>query len=428
MRQSQLFSKTLKEAPRDETALNAQLLTRAGFIYKNSAGVYSFLPLGWRVLHKIAEIIRQEMSVIGAQEMFMAALHDRHYLEATKRWNVDVVYKVITGKEKEPNFNISWTHEEIIAEVAAKHLNSYKDLPLAVYQIQTKFRHEPRAKSGILRGREFLMKDLYSFHVSEKDLMDYYEKVAQAYQKFFKRCGLESVYTLAPGGEFTASKTHEFQVVADVGEDTIYLCSKCGHAENKEISKLKKEDRCPRCSGKVDEKKSIEVGNIFPLGTKYSEAFGLQFVTEKGERKYVIMGSYGVGLTRTMGAIVEVHHDEKGICWPGEIAPFQVHLIQLENKTKIKNAAEKLYESLSDNALGTDRQKKEIEVLYDDRKDRTPGQKFADADLIGIPIRLVVSEKTMKQNLIEIKKRKEKEIKLIKVNELLNLFKEHAVK
>ena len=216
MRQSELFSKTRREAPKDEESVNAKLLTRGGFVYKNSAGVYSFLPLGWRVLKKIADIIREEMDAIGGQEMLMAALHDKRYLTATGRWDVGVVYKVFAGNEDEPSFNISWTHEEVIAEIAASYVNSYQDLPLAAYQIQTKFRHEPRAKSGLLRGREFLMKDLYSFHVSENDLNKYYQKVAKAYHKIFKRCGLKSIYTLAAGGEFTVSNTHEFQILARI--------------------------------------------------------------------------------------------------------------------------------------------------------------------------------------------------------------------
>ena len=432
MRQSQLFTKTIREAPKDETSLNATLLTRAGFIYKNSAGVYSFLPLGWRVLQKIAGIIRQEMNDIGAQEVLMAALHDKHYLKATSRWDVDVVYKVITARDKEPNFNISWTHEEIIAEIATKYINSYKDLPLAVYQIQTKFRHEPRAKSGILRGREFLMKDLYSFHSSEKDLMDYYERVASAYQKVFNRCGLKAIYTLAPGGEFTAQNTHEFQVLSDVGEDTIYVCKKCQYAENKEVSKLKEGTSCPKCSGKVEEKKSIEVGNIFPLGTKYSKAFSLQFVNKKGAKEYVVMGSYGIGLTRTMGTVVEVHHDDKGITWPKAVAPFQIHLLPLaetsshlaprpasrgsviENTGKIRKAADNLYRDL---------QRQSIEVLYDDREGKTAGEKFADADLIGIPLRMVVSEKTLKQNSVEVKKRQsEDKTKLVKIKNVKQII------
>lgn len=414
MLQSQLFTKTIKEAPKDETALNAKLLTRTGFIYKNSAGVYSFLPLGWRVLRKIADIIRQEMDAIGSQEVLMAALHDKRYLKATSRWDVDVVYKVITSRDKEPNFNISWTHEEIIAEIATKYINSYKDLPFAAYQIQTKFRHEPRAKSGILRGREFLMKDLYSFHSSEKDLMDYYKKVASAYQKVFNRCGLKAVYTLAPGGEFTAQNTHEFQVLSDVGEDTICVCKKCQYAENKEISKLKEGTKCPKCSGKIEEKKSIEVGNIFPLGIKYSKAFNLRFVNKKGEKEYVMMGSYGIGLTRTMGAVVEVHHDEKGIIWPREVAPFQVHLIQIENTVKTKKAAGKLYRDL---------QRQGIEILYDDRGEKSAGEKFTSADLIGIPIRIVVSERTLKQNCAEIKERDKKKTELIQIKNLPQFLK-----
>lgn len=406
MRQSELFTKVLREAPKDEQALNAKFLTRAGFIYKNSAGVYSFLPLGWRVLQKITDIIRQEMSDIGAEELFMAALHDKRYLAATGRWDVDVVYKVIVAGEKEPSFNISWTHEEVIAEIAKKYINSYKDLPFAAYQIQTKFRAEPRAKSGLLRGREFLMKDLYSFHASQEDLMDCYKKVASSYRKVFKRCGLEAIYTLAPGGEFTSQNTHEFQVLSDVGEDTVYLCKECEYAENKEISKLRPGSKCPKCSGVVVPKKSIEVANIFPLGTKYSEAFDLKFVDEKGQKKFIIMGSYGIGVSRTMGTIVEVHHDQKGIIWPKEVAPFQVHLIAFENTLKVRRAVEKLY---------VDLQKQEVSVLYDDREDKTAGEKFAEADLIGIPLRIVVSERTLKQNSAELKKRAEKKTRLVKI-------------
>lgn len=408
MRQSQLFGKTLREAPKDEVSVNAKLLERGGFIYKNSAGVYSFLPLGWRVMQKIADTIREEMNAIGGQEMFMAALHDKRYLGATGRWDVDVVFKVLTKGEKEPSFNISWTHEEIIAEIAAKYVNSYKDLPFAAYQIQTKFRYEPRAKSGLLRGREFLMKDLYSFHASEVDLNDYYKKVAGAYQKIFKRCGLKSIYTLAAGGEFTSNYTHEFQVAAAVGEDTIFVCEKCEYAENKEISKLKVGSQCPKCGGEIEEKKSIEVGNIFPLGTKYSEAFNLNFTDERGEKKKVVMGSYGIGLGRVMGTIVEIYYDKLGIIWPESIAPYRLHLIGLKDA---KKQAEKLYEELL---------AKGIEVLYDDRDDKTAGEKFADADLIGIPWRVVVSEKTVEKKGVEVKSRAEKAARIISTQELFH--------
>ncbi len=284
MLQSKLFTKIERSFPKDEESPNAMFLERGGFVYKNSAGIYSYLPIGWRVIRKISDIIREEMDAIGGQEMLMATLHDKHYLKATGRWDVDVVYKVVEGNKKEPSFNISWTHEEIIAEIAKKYVSSYRDLPFAAYQIQTKFRHEPRAKSGLLRGREFFMKDLYSFHASEEDMLRYYDEVAKAYTKVFERCGLKAFYTLAAGGDFTASNTHEFQVASETGEDTIYACQSCMYAENKEVSKLKDGDKCPKCSGKISEKKSIEVGNIFPLGTKYSEAFDLNFLDKDGNK------------------------------------------------------------------------------------------------------------------------------------------------
>jgi prolyl-tRNA synthetase len=406
MLQSQLFTKTIKEAPKDEVSVNANLLTRAGFIYKNSAGIYSFLPLGLRVIQKIGSIIREEMNTIGGQEIFMTALHDKHYLQATGRWDVDVIFKVAEG-EKEPTFNLSWTHEEIIAEIAAKYISSYKDLPFSVYQIQTKFRNEPRAKSGLLRGREFLMKDLYSFHTSQEDLFKYYNQVAESYKKIFKRCGLESIYTLAAGGDFTLSNTHEFQVLCDEGEDVIFVCEKCGYSENKEITKLQDGSKCPKCGGLIKEKKSIEVGNIFPLGTKYSEAFDLKFSDERGAKKYVVMGSYGIGLSRVMGTVVEKFYDEKGIIWPKEIAPFKIYLIE------INGSAKKIYDDLA--GAG-------IEVLYDDRE-KTAGEKFADADLIGIPLRIVVSEKTLKEDSVEIKERGKEETKLVKITDLVKLLK-----
>ncbi|MFA6495173.1 MAG: aminoacyl--tRNA ligase-related protein [Candidatus Paceibacterota bacterium] len=401
MRQSQLFTRVERNAPKEEVALNAQLLTRGGFVYKNSAGIYSYLPLGWRVIQKISAIIREEMNAIGGQELLMAALHDKHYLQATGRWDVPVVFKVVSGEEKTPLFNMSWTHEEIIAEIVTQYVRSYKDLPFAAYQIQTKFRHEPRAKSGLLRGREFLMKDLYSFHGSEEDLFRYYAEVANAYHRVFERCGLKAYYTLAAGGDFTLSNTHEFQVVADVGEDTIYICEKCDYAENDEVSKLKDGGECPKCGGKISVKKAIEVGNIFPLGVKYSEAFGLKFKDETGQTKPVVMGSYGIGVSRLMGVCAELFHDDRGLMWPAAIAPFAAHLIVLSGadaKTgeQVRARADALYDQLT--AAG-------IEVLYDDRQEMTAGEKFSEADLVGIPMRLVVSQKTGDQ--VEVKKRSE---------------------
>jgi prolyl-tRNA synthetase len=407
MRQSQLFTKIERTAPKDEVALNAQLLTRGGFIYKNSAGVYSFLPLGLRVLRKISDIVREEMNKIGGQEVLMAALHDKKYLQASGRWDVDVVYKVIAGEDKEPHFNISWTHEEIMSEIAARYINSYKDLPFSVYQIQTKFRHEPRAKSGLLRGREFLMKDMYSFHRDEKDLYVFYDRVREAYLKIFERCGLQAIYTLAAGGDFTTNLTHEFQVVLPVGEDTIYVCEKCGYSENKEISKLKNGGSCEKCSGIVKEEKAVEVGNIFPYGTKYSQVFNTQFTDEKGEKQFAITGAYGIGISRLIGVIVEKFNDENGIIWPESVAPFRIHLLALSGVDG--NA---VYESL---------QRAGIEVLYDDR-DISAGQKFAEADLIGIPWRAVVSPK-LGEGKIELKKRGEKESRVVEIGDIKELLK-----
>lgn len=414
MKQSELFTRVQKTEPKDEVALNARLLERAGFVYKNSAGIYSYLPLGWRVLQKIVGIVREEMDAIGGQEMQMPTLVEKKYLDATGRWEVEVGYKVngqmSNVKGHEASFVLGWTHEEVITEIVSKYISSYKNLPFAAYQIQTKFRNEPRAKSGLLRGREFIMKDLYSFHVSEEDLGKYYEKVAEAYHKVFERCGLRAIYTLAAGGAFTAQSTHEFQVLADVGEDTIFVCEKCCYAENKEISKLSAEGgqeslKCPKCSGKIYESNAIEVGNIFPLGTKYSEAFNLQFADEDGKKKFVVMGSYGIGLSRVMAAIVETHNDKDGMIWPDPIAPFRAHLLELSGV-----GGSKLYDVL---------QKAGIDVLYDDR-DKSPGEKFAEADLIGIPWRLVVSPKT--GDKVEVKRRSEKNAEVVEPQEVIKLL------
>jgi prolyl-tRNA synthetase len=405
MKLSKLFTKTVREAPADEEAKNARLLIRGGFVFKNSAGIYSFLPLGWRVAQKIMNIIREEMNAIGGQEIFMPALVEKKYMEPTGRWNLDVGFFAKGLNEKEANYVLGWSHEEVLTAIASKYISSYKDLPFAAYQIQTKFRNEARAKSGLLRGREFMMKDLYSFHTSEEDLMVYYDKVRDAYLRVFNRCGLKAIYTLAAGGAFTISNTHEFQVLADVGEDTIYLCSECGYAENQEISKMKEGDACPKCGEKVIEEKAIEVGNIFPLGTKYSKALGLDFVDEKGDKNPVVMGSYGIGVSRLMATIVETYNDEKGIVWPENVAPYKVNLISLEQNEE----ADKVYNDLL---------KFGVEILYDDREGKTAGEKFADADLIGCPVRIVVSKKTLEKDSVELKLRREKDFKLVKLTDI----------
>lgn len=396
MRQSELFSKTFKENPKDEKSANAQLLIRAGFIDKLSSGIYSILPLGLRVIKKIEKIVREEMDKIGGQEMLMPALQPKENWETTQRWKVEEMFKI-----KDEDFGLGWTHEEIITPLMKKHILSSKDLPKYVYQIQTKFRNEHRAKSGILRGREFIMKDLYSFHATEDDLNQYYEKVKVAYNLIWERCGIkEKTYlTLAPGGTFS-QYSHEFQAVTPAGEDTIFICSSCGIAINKEIY----QGNCPQCKSKeLKEAKAIEVGNIFKLGARYSEPFNLR--DEKGN--LIFMGCYGLGITRLIGAIVEISHDEKGIIWPVSVAPFSVHLILLEGGDKEK--AEEVYHIL---------QKNNFEVLYDDRSDKTAGEKFNDCDLIGIPLRMVISKNTGEEK-VEIKLRNKKETEMINIKELV---------
>ncbi|MDP2967552.1 MAG: aminoacyl--tRNA ligase-related protein [bacterium] len=407
MRQSQLFTRTIREAPKDEQSINAKLLIRAGFIRKLMAGVYTFLPLGLKVKKKLEEIIREEMNSIGGQEILMPALQPKKNWETTNRWRYPEMFKLKNRSGKD--FSLGWTHEEIITPLVKEFINSYKDLPLYAYQIQDKFRDELRAKSGLLRGVEFLMKDLYSFHQDEKDLDRYYEKVKKAYFKIFKRCGLEkeTFLTLASGGAFS-SYSHEFQTVTEFGEDEIYLCPKCKIAINREIVEQEKY-QCPDCRNKkLEIKKAIEVGNIFKLGDRFSKAFDFYFKDKNGKEKTVLMGCYGIGPSRLIGAVVDVHYDEKGIIWPREIAPFYVHLIQIGKNQKIKKATESIYQDLKKN---------NIEVLYDDR-DKNPGEKFAEADLIGVPIRIVVSKKTLKKNCVEFKKRTEKQVKLIKIKEI----------
>ena len=356
MRQSELFTKTSKTSPKEEEAINAKLLLRGGFVRKMSAGVYSILPLGWRVLSKINQIIREEMNAIGGQEMLMQALVAKEYWEKSKRWHTDVAYEFKSPFGEE--IGLGWTHEEVVTAIATHFINSYKDLPLSVYQIQTKFRAEPRAKSGLLRGREFMMKDLYSFHVSKEDLDDYYGKVIDAYKKILKRLSLKARLTEASGGAFTKDYTHEFQVESPVGEDTIVYCEKCDFCQNKEIAVVRGGNRCPKCGGDVKEASAIEVANVFRLGTRYSDAFDLKFTDEKGKKQPVIMGSYGIGPTRIMGTLVEVYNDERGIIWPESVSPFKVHLIG------INKSADKVYNQLKKALAG----QAGAEVLYDDRE------------------------------------------------------------
>ena len=412
MRQSQLFGKTVRESPKDEVSKNAQLLERGGFVVKSMAGVYEYLPLGFRVLEKINAIIREEINAIGGQEMFLAALQPKERWEKSGRWNImsDIMYQFQDHSGRD--IGLASTHEEAITDIARRAIHSYRDLPLYVYQLQTKFRDEPRAKSGIMRGREFLMKDLYSFHRDEKDLNRFYAEADQAYQRIFSRCGVVAYVTQASGGTFTKQFTHEYQVLTDAGEDWILYCTACGFSQNKEISSLKEGETCTVCGKEaLTMGRSVEVGNIFKLGTKFSENFGLNYLDEQGLAHPVVMGCYGIGPGRLMGTIVEVHADTRGIIWPDEVAPFKVHIIELTSEhSNVKKNAEKVYDKMV---------AKNIEVLYDDRDDKSAGEKFADADLIGIPWRCVISEKTIEKNMIEVKARNAKNAEFTSTQEFL---------
>jgi prolyl-tRNA synthetase len=409
MRSSHLFTRTSKSVAHDADSMNAKYLTQGGFIHQEMAGVYSFLPLGLRVLRNIQQIVREEMDAIGGQEILMSALTPKDVWVTTNRWeNFDALFRFEGSGDKE--YALGATHEEIVTPLVQHYTFSYKDLPVAVYQIQNKFRNEPRAKSGLLRGREFNMKDLYSFHKTQEDLDAYYEKAKAAYLKVFKRLGFDpkkTYYTYASGGAF-CKYSHEFQYATEVGEDTIYCCDHCTVAVNKEI--LADQKTCPQCGNeKLTEKRAVEIGNIFKLGTRFSEAFKFQVADENDKKTSVIMGCYGIGPSRIMGTLVEVFNDEGGILWPKAVAPMQVHLVSIARNPETVKAADALYEDLK--AAG-------ISVLFDDR-DQSPGAKFKDADLIGIPLRIVISDRTLEAGEVEWKERASKDAVRIKTAEVL---------
>lgn len=410
MKQSQLFSQTRKSISAEEVSINAQLLLKAGYVEKIMAGVYAYLPLGYKVVQNIITIVREEMEREDAQEILMPALQPKEYWEKTGRWDgLDVLFKVKSQSDKE--YALGPTHEEVVTPLAQSHLRSYRDMNKAVFQIQTKFRDEPRAKSGLLRGREFIMKDLYSFHANEQELDAYYDRMRAAYARVYKRLGVDAKEVFASGGTFSKF-SHEYQVFTDAGEDLIYYCADCGFAVNKEIAEQAEGDTCSQCSkGKISIHKAIEVGNIFKLMQKYSAAFDYTFTDSDGKEKDVIMGCYGIGVTRLLGTIVEVHHDEKGIIWPTEVAPYRIHLIQLGEDDAVKSKVEEVYELLKE---------KGVSVLYDDRG-LSAGAALGDADMIGLPIRVVVSKRTLEQNGFEVKLRSEKESRVVSEEELLDV-------
>ena len=414
MRFSTLFTKTRKDAPKDEIAKNAQLLIKAGFIHKEMAGVYSYLPLGKRVQEKIISIVREEMDKIGGQELVMTSLQKKEVWEITDRWDdekVDVWFKAKLKNDTEVGFG--WSHEEQITAMMKDYISSYRDLPANVYQFQTKLRNEVRAKSGIMRTREFIMKDLYSYSRSEEEHNEFYNKVIEAYHTIYKRLGIgdATFFTVASGGAFTQF-SHEFQTLTEAGEDTIYLHRDKKIAINEEVLtdevlkqlELKRED--------LEKVKAAEVGNIFSFGSNKCEQIGLYYSDKDGSQKPVVLGSYGIGITRVIGVIVELFSDEKGIVWPENISPYTIHLVSLAGEDEnVKNRANEVYEQLTT---------KGIEVLFDDRADVPAGQKFSDADLIGIPHRIIVSTKTGEK--VEYKARMGNESQLMSLDELISKF------
>jgi len=411
MRQSQLFTKTRKEAPSDEVSKNAQLLIRGGYIYKVMAGVYVYTPLGLRVLENIKRIVREEMNAIGGQELIMTALQKKSTWEVTGRWDdsaVDIWFK--TALKDGTEVGLGWSHEEAIIEMLKTYLVSYKELPINVYQFQTKLRNELRAKSGIMRGREFVMKDMYSCSLDQAQHEAFYESTIGAYKKIYGRIGIgaDTYVTFASGGAFTKF-SHEFQTVCEAGEDFIYLHREKKIAINEEVLTDETLKDLGVDRNELERVATAEVGNIFNFGTQKSEDTDFAFTNELGEKQYVHLGSYGVGITRVMGVVVEKFSDDKGIVWPREVAPFAVHLLVLGEE--VRQDADMVYEQLTSRG---------VEVLYDDRAGVMAGEKFADADLLGMPLRVVISKRSLEHGGAEVKGRTEVEGRIIAINELVD--------
>ncbi len=416
MKQSQLFTKTQKEAPSDEQAKNAQLLIRGGYIHKEMAGVYQLLPVGLMVVQNIKQIVREEMTALGTNEMLASSLQSKELWEKTDRWDdekVDVWFKSELQAGGQVGFG--WSHEEPLANMMKNHVASYKDLPKAIYQFQNKLRNEVRAKSGMMRGREFIMKDAYSFAATEEQHDDFYNRSKEAYMKVFERLGIgEDTYvTFAAGGAFTEF-SHEFQTVCEAGEDICYINKEKGIAINEEVFNDETCKELGVTKDEMTETKTAEVGNIFNFGRQKAEELGLIFKDENGERVPVWMGSYGIGVTRLMGVLVEKFADDKGIVWPWSVAPYHAHLVGLNlDDTEMKDYADGVYGSLKD--LG-------IKTLYDDRIETRAGEKFGDSDLLGLPYRIVVSRKTKEEGVFEVVQRRTGEVKKMSMKEVEDYF------
>jgi prolyl-tRNA synthetase len=411
MKMSGMSAKPIKMVSKEADSVNYQLLVQAGYVRQLMAGVYTYLPLGLRVLRKISQVVREEMDAVGGEEILMPMLHPSEIWKKSGGWDsIDVLFKLQSRTEKE--YALGQSQEEVVTPLMKEFIHSSKDLPRATYHIQWKFRDELRVKSGILRGREFLMKDMYSWHETQEDFDIYYEKVKKAYLKIFQRLGLVAKVTEASGGAFTKKVSYEFEVLTEAGEARILYCDNCDYCVNiDDIAIYHEGDLCPKCTKEpLKSAKAAEVGNVFDLGKKYSEAFEMSVPGKNGENFFPIMGCYGIGISRTMGVIVEKFHDDKGIIWPSNVAPFQTHLVDLRQPEK----AGEVYESLT---------KKGFEVLWDDREDVTAGEKFADADLIGCPVRMVISQRSLDQGGVEVKLRQESEGKIISIEEIPDFLK-----
>lgn len=408
MLQSKLFTKTRREAPSDETSKNAQILLRAGYISKEMAGAYDYLPLGLMVVEKIKNIVREEMNAIGSQEIIMTSLQRKELWEKTGRWDDEVVDVWFKSKLKnDTEIGFGWSHEEPITDMMRSFVSSFRDLPVYVYQFQTKMRNELRAKSGIMRGREFVMKDLYSYSLGEKDHEEFYQKVIDAYFRIFNRVGVgeDTFITFASGGAFT-QWSHEFQTITDAGEDYIYINREKKIALNEEVMSPESLAKLGVSEGELEKVKTAEVGNIFNFGTRKCEELDLYYTDSDGKKVPVWLGSYGIGITRLMGVVVEKNSSENSLIWPESIAPFKYHIIEIPSQNEeVRKTAEMLYKKF------------EGQALYDDR-DARAGEKFADADLLGMPIHIIVSERGLKEGKVEVKDRKTAQVKMAGMEEV----------
>ncbi|WP_017873246.1 proline--tRNA ligase [Candidatus Caldatribacterium saccharofermentans] len=391
MRMSLLFAPTMKEDPQEAEVASHRLMLRGGFIRQLSAGVYTFLPLGWRTLEKIIRIVREEMNRAGGQELLMPAMQPAELWKETGRWDLYGPELVRFQDRRGRDFCLGPTHEEVITDLARREIRSYRQLPLMLYQIQTKFRDEIRPRFGIMRAREFIMKDLYSFDRDVEGLRVSYQKMYEAYCRVFSRCGLRYIAVPAESGVIGGDVSHEFLILAESGEEKVFVCPSCNSATTVE------EALCPQCGGFLEEKRGIEVGHIFQLGTKYSEPMKAYFVDRDGKEKPLVMGCYGIGIGRTMAAAIEANHDEKGICWPISLAPYEVVVIPVNMKKEgHRQAAEELYGKLRQSGF---------EVVIDDREE-SAGYKFTEADLIGFPLHIIVGERMERNGRVEVKLRK----------------------